>query len=168
MSFQVRRVRRNDNPMLGGIIMIVMGVGLAFILSRTLLADAAESQTWPSVTGQVVTSEVKSQRSGDSNSYSARVIYEYQVDDELYTGGKISVADGSSSRSARARNIIEQYPEGSSVDVFYNPDLPEDALLQPGAPWFLNWLYWGGILFAIIGAWALLRSIFRLIFGFLR
>ena len=139
--------------MVGGIIILVMGLGLTTILSRTLLADASDSEGWPTTTGTVVTSEIKTQRSGDGNTYSARVIYDYVVDGTEYTSGKITVADGSSSRSAPATRLVEQYPVGSQVDVYYNPLVPDEAVLQPGAPRVLNWLYWGGIAFVILGVW---------------
>ena len=168
MSFEVKRVRRSNNPFFGGIFMIVIGAGLALILSRTLLADAADSETWPSVTGTVVTSEVETNRSGDGNSYSARIIYDYTVDGETYRAGKVTVMDGSSSRSAPARDLVEQYPVGSAVEVFYNPDVPEDAILQPGATGVLRWLYRGGLVIAFFGAWITIRSIFRLIFRLFR
>ena len=148
---------------MGGIIILVMGLGLTTILSRTLLADATASESWPTTTGTVVTSEVRTQRSGDGNSYSARVIYDYVVDDVAYTSGKITVADGGSSRSAPATRLVEQYPVGSQVDVYYNPLVPDDSVLQPGAPTVLNWLYWGGVAFVVLGVLILLRAILRIL-----
>ena len=168
MTIQIRRRRQINSPFLGGLVMILFGLGLTAILSRTVLKDAQASESWPTTVGVVTASELRSQRSGDGYTYSPRVVYEYSVDGEMYTSGRITVADGSSSRAEGAEAKVEQYAVGSEVAVYYDPDLPTEALLEVGAPTAVTWLYRGGWAFIVIGGLVLVRSLLRLVFGFLR
>lgn len=163
-----RRRRRNNNPILGGLIIIVMGLGLTTILSRTVLRDAEASESWPAAAGTIITSELQSRRNGDGYSYSARIIYQYSVDGEQFESGGVTVADGSSSRPNNAQNRVAKYPVGEQVEVFYNPEVPTQTVLETGAPQLLRWLNWAGIALIVLGGWVLVRSILRIGFTLLR
>jgi len=50
-----------------------------------------------------------------------------------------------------AQRISDEYPIGKTVVVHYNPDKPNDAVLEPR---YEKWLYLvvaGGLLFVVIG-----------------
>ena len=138
MTIRVRRKRQINNPFLGGLVLLIIGAGLALILSRTVLRDGQASESWPTTTGTITTSELRTQRSGDGYTYSPRVVYEYSVAGETYTSGRITVADGSSSRANGAQEKVAQYPLGTEVAVHYDPDLPTEALLEVGTPTLLT------------------------------
>src|SRR5690606_32481451 len=71
--------------------------------------------------------------SGTERTYLGRVYYKYTVagkeyqsknrvhSDHLYTGSL-----------TRAEEVIARYPEGKKVEVFYDPQQPSVAVLEPG------------------------------------
>ncbi|MCB0035868.1 MAG: DUF3592 domain-containing protein [Anaerolineales bacterium] len=168
MTIQIRRKRQINNPFLGGIMMMVIGLGLTTILARTVLKDGQASENWPTTIGVITTSELQTRRNGDGYSYSPRIIYEYRVAGEAYTSGRVTVADGGSSRADSAQETVDQYPLGAEVPVYYNPDVPTESLLEAGTPALLTWLYRGGWAFAVIGGLVLVRSVWQMVWGFFR
>lgn len=96
------------------------------------------SKTWPLTTGKIITSEVcrraSRPRPGHANppSYEPYVVYEYYVNgnrmqsDQLAFGGRLQNSE------KRAQKIIENYPAGKNVPVYYNPKKPAQAVLVTG------------------------------------
>lgn len=86
--------------------------------------------------------------------YRAKISYEYWVDEVALTGSRIAYVkkvpirlkgDGplgtkkSDARSiersiarVRAEGIVDRYPKGKSVSVYYKPDNPKVCVLEPG------------------------------------
>ena len=96
--------------------------------------ESRASQDWPSVEGEIRSSEVVSSRSSEGGrTYRAEVTYRYTVDGVSYTGDRIQASTISSSSGSRASAMHRKYPKGKSVKVFYNPERPDRALLEPGA-----------------------------------
>lgn len=65
--------------------------------------------------------------------YGATIVYEYVVAATTHTSDKVTFGDFSSSDSSHARGILERYPKGSRVTVYYDPADPGTAVLEPGA-----------------------------------
>lgn len=92
-----------------------------------------ESRHYLVVTGKVTHSEVKSHRgSKGGTTYEAVINYRFEVGGQAFTGARLRYGAGASSDSASARNLVDAHPEGATVQVFYHPDNPQDALLSPG------------------------------------
>lgn len=92
--------------------------------------DAVVSNFWPTTDGTVVSTRVISP-TGKANKYIAEITYTYSV------GGKEYQSNNYKATSARgtsqwARELIEQHPVDSKVPVHYNPNKPEDAIVEPG------------------------------------
>lgn len=116
-----------------GIVILVIGIAIE--------RRARISRRWPSVKGVVVSSKILKERSSGSNSspghrvtegnqYKPEVTFEYSVFGVKYVSNKVSFADYSTNATAHATRVTERYPEGKAVDVYYNPDNPEDAVLE--------------------------------------
>lgn len=64
------------------------------------------------------------------------IVYGYVVNGTSYLSSRVqfmNVVSGSSTfRDSLAKNISEEYPVGKTVTVYYDPDNPEDAVLEPG------------------------------------
>ncbi len=58
--------------------------------------------------------------------------YNYVVNDHSFEGTRFRYNEGSSSDSAWARKAVAAHSVGSSTQVFYNPQNPQEALLSPG------------------------------------
>ena len=109
-------------------------------------SKARVSESWPTVSGKVLESEVAEARTPNGAAkrmYEARLIYEYEVDGQKYKGDQVSFADGSSSNRSDAVAILRGRPVGSVVPVFYNPADPYEACLERKIGW-LPWLMMGG------------------------
>lgn len=99
--------------------------------SKQAAAMRQASQSWPSTSGRVIKSRVEV-RGGDHTSVDSRVIYEYNISGQVYQGQQIRAGDSffSVHTSQDAYRTIDQYPEGASVTVYYNPDNPAEAALE--------------------------------------
>jgi hypothetical protein len=110
-------------------------VGL-FTLGSALRSKrlANTSQSWQGAMGQVIASDIKKSTSNDgeygqSTSYEAIIRYRYSVMGKDYTGERVSFGVKNSSEKL-ARDTVSRYPINTGVTVFYNPDKPEQAVLE--------------------------------------
>jgi hypothetical protein len=108
---------------------------LIVILSRSMMKARATRQ-WPTTNGRVLSSYVGSHVSRSSSTthnliYEPQVMYEYAVNGKTYQCKQINYgAIGGSSAVAWANAIIEKFPATSTVQVYYNPSQPSDAVLE--------------------------------------
>lgn len=112
---------------------VVFG-GVGFLIYRTFARSRAlgvAAKTWPSTTGKVSKGFVEVSTSDTSTSYTPKVIYEFTVDSQLYCGdtvrtGIVVMRGG----YLGAQQIVDRYPEGSTVTVYYNPANPSQCVLE--------------------------------------
>lgn len=112
-----------------GVVMLVIGV--------TGLRRAVASTEWPTTQGEILSSEVERVRRDDhdrgpSTTFHARIRYGYSVGGEPYTGDRVGIGDYGTNTNHHARSVVRRYPVGSHVTVYYDPDRPRIALLEPG------------------------------------
>lgn len=101
-------------------------------------ARVKASQAWPSTTGRVLFSSVEQRRRRKKRDfYCPKVRYEYTVSGKQYQGGALSFGQMVLSDYDAAAQKAAQYPVGSMVQVYYNPENPADAVLERIAP--ANW-----------------------------
>jgi chromate transport protein ChrA len=92
-----------------------------------------ESRHYPVVTGMVTHSEIKIHRgSKGRKSYEAVIYYRYEVGERAFTGARLRYNPINADTAASARSIVAAHPDGATVQVFYNPENPQDSLLSPG------------------------------------
>jgi hypothetical protein len=111
--------------------------GIALVaLSLWLRSRSRQCLQWPSVTGQVIESRVD-----DAHLEMTKPVlrYRYQVGTQSYVGFRVAFSGYGVSRRAMDQ-LIEPYPQGSTVSVFYNPQDPSSAVLDNIAK--SDWLYW--------------------------
>lgn len=118
----------------------VFGGGLV-VDAVTTATKGTRSQSWPKVSGRILSSGVRvlsgaggGQEGGGVPSVLAGpdLSYEYEVEGQRYTGSVVSFA-GTRPTFGGANEIAELYPAGASVTVWYDPEDPECAVLEPGA-----------------------------------
>lgn len=135
------------------LLFIVAGTLMSFFGVRQFL-QAKASTAWPTVTGVITVAELGKQMGNEqdeSTTYSADLSYDYLVNDHSYVNGAVSFAGVKSRDPSTARRILKRYPVGKQVTVYYNPDDPQDAVLEPGlrgGSWFLPLF---GTLFVAVG-----------------
>ena len=144
---------------LAGGIFFLVGLGMSFLGYR-LIRKARESANWPSTPGTIESSTVDVERERERDSegdvhyetkYIPNIVYQYQVNGMDYAGDRISFSGGSSSNRTRAYRITNQYPEGAEVAVHYDPEDPQESVLQPGATWKTYIVLVMGVVFSLVG-----------------
>lgn len=134
-------------------VFIATGVfGMLWGVSAT--HEAYASQSWPSVSGQVTSSHVETDLNNDSLTtiFGAAIRYTYTFQGQEYTGECVSCAGVSTSDWNDAQRIVDRYPVGKSVRVFYNPAKPQESVLETGPrPALLMLLGMGGV-FTLMGS----------------
>ncbi|MBN2004018.1 MAG: DUF3592 domain-containing protein [Anaerolineae bacterium] len=113
----------------------VLPLGLLgfYVYRRSKQAGAIRqaSQSWPSVSGKVLESRFGF-RLGSRVTVVPYVLYEYNVGGRLYQAQQIRAGDNIFlvRNGQYASRVIDQYPEGALVTVYYNPDSPAEAALE--------------------------------------
>ncbi|NHR07830.1 DUF3592 domain-containing protein [Chromobacterium haemolyticum] len=146
------------------IALLVIAIGLAIsVYLWQQSAKAQQASAWPSVAGKIVSSEVdwRHARGGDSSDrreFRAVVHYEYLVAGSVRHAERLRFPNpGYAGSDQQALEIVQRYPAGQAVQVFYNPQNPEEACLEPGKHWSA-WLAQAvGALVALVGLWLLQR-----------
>ncbi len=111
------------------------GTGL-IALALWLRARAAQSRQWPSVEGTVLESRVDA---AHLEFMKPVLRYQYTVDGCRYVGFRVAFSGYGVSRQAMAR-LIEPYPAGRPVRVYYDPGNPASAVLDNRSR--SDWVYW--------------------------
>lgn len=127
-------------------------LGLPFILFGIyFLIISNASLAWPSVEGSVLSSEAEMQvtnrpsTSGTTRTtsvaYYVAVQYQYEVAGNPYVASRIALGEGGRAsefyeeRAEAEAAAAERFPTGSSLTVYYDPDDPTSAVLEPGSNW---------------------------------
>lgn len=122
---------------LGIFIFFIVGVVALFLGFRNR-RKGTESNNWPAAGGTIIRTWVSESTSTDedgfeSTTYKPNVEYQYQLGANTYTSKKISFgATRSYSRHRKAEEELAAYPVNGRVQVFYNPEKPEEAVLVRG------------------------------------
>ena len=114
------------------VLLPVAGIALLILVK---LPKAVASLTWPTTEGTVISSEVAEAGFSYTEGWYPHVSYCYSVNGKDYVSGDvevIGVANGST--ADYARQVVERYPVGEQVEVYYAPDNPSVALLESGIP----------------------------------
>jgi len=144
------------------IIPILFSVIAAWMLGREILSlrRGKQSETWPFTEGEVVSSHVKSRHDSDGDtSYSAAVRYEYEIGGATYVSRTISFGSKLYFGRFSAEEVVAIYPVGEKVTVYYDPNHPKIATLEPGISVGSFVVLGLSAVFLVVGLW-FLRSTF--------
>ena len=135
-------------------------VVLNFFMYRTIAETQSREkavQTWPTVTGKIGTSEARSHRHGGHQSaVFPHVTYTYEVNGKTYHSSNIMA--GGEIGGLNVESTLARYPQGAQVTVYYDPQNPKDAVLEPNkttvskAMWLM--LVAMNIIVCVAGVWA--------------
>jgi len=110
--------------MLACLIYLIYQTGPNLILS-------IQSKNWAKQTATVTTSAFDRQ----SNIYSPKLIYKYTVKNREYMNDTYTYLGTSTISKLQSIKIAQQHPEGSEINIFVNPDNPEQSVVIPGVHW---------------------------------
>ena len=114
------------------IILLVLALFSIVYMLRLFWLCLESKRKWLSTDGLVI--EVGLEMWPSSTKEEATVGYEYMVDGEKYKSYKWSFFN-IHSRSRYARTIINRYPKGSKVKVYYDPARPSRAIIDHSFPY---------------------------------
>jgi len=120
-------------------LLIVAAAGSTFSLYRQI-QNGVESAGWPQVKGVIVSSDIRTRLSNTTRGstqvdhYYPDVRFAYSVDGRSYQGRLVSFFSEETAAEADAAAIVARYPLKTEVQVFYKPNRPDLAVLEPGAP----------------------------------
>jgi len=83
-----------------------------------------QSENWPSVQGSLAGESMSTRKKKRIH-----ISYEYRVNGIAYKNSRVNFQDDRASK----KEIRSQYNVGDALRVYYNPDDPEQSVLQPGA-----------------------------------
>jgi hypothetical protein len=114
------------------------------------------SMNWNETIGTVLFSEVEERRSyssesGTTISYYPKIVYEYQVMGQRYQSQRFNLGEVGIGNYNKVAAKTAQYPQGGQVPVYYNPDNPQEAVLERAAPSSNVLLIVVVVIFAMLG-----------------
>ncbi len=123
-------------PILVSAPFVIIALIFAFFWVRARVKAGNARRTWQSTTGRIIASSVEirhgtSSEGGRTTSHYPVIAYEYQVNGQRIYGQRLAFGGevGYGSRTT-AENIVAKYVPGSNVPVYYNPENPNDAVLE--------------------------------------
>jgi len=154
----------------------VLGGVWLIAAQTTAMWRGLQSRSWPTTAGTIVYAGWQSyQRSGAyiGPNYNAApflhqpdIHYRYEVNGRVYEGSRVSLHDHRDGNLGNVKAIVERYPVGSAIEVYFDPSEPSQAILEPGVAWF-NVLFLGmGVVFVLVGfglGWAAVKVRQRLV-----
>jgi hypothetical protein len=150
-----------DNPPIKSVVAVFalfISLSLAWLVFGAIgFTKAVTSYKWPTTDGTVVSAQVV-RPTGKSTKYIAEIGYSYQVGGKEYVSKKFK-ATSARGTSGWAKQVVEQHPVGSMVSVHYNPNKPQDAVLEPGLQSDNYWMTVAPLLIIALLAFALFQQI---------
>ena len=125
------------------------GIGLS-IWGWSILQTSRKKEQWPHTKGKIESFKDNSKE----NDLLPEIIFSYQVNDKDYRR-QFEFPEGTHPLPEFVTFYKNKYPVGAEVDVFHNPENPEDATLEPSTQG--DWMILAmGIAMAFGGALSLL------------
>lgn len=140
---------------IGGFIIFIFGfIGavMVFLYFRHK-KEAEESQNWASTLGTITKTYMRQEVSYETSNtiYYPTIEYEYEYRGTTYTGSRINFGGSSGNSNYRkSEEILAQYPINKTITVYYDPNNPEEAVLEQKMGTGGKVMLIVGILFAFI------------------
>ncbi len=116
------------------IIGIIASLGMLAYFTRRVMRYV-KSYKWETATATIVSSQVnRIDDYFDSGAgYEPRISYKYTVGIKEYISERVHPTEGwVSSVSFFAERLVNKYPEGKTVRLFYDPERPDQSFLERG------------------------------------
>ncbi|MFX0211429.1 MAG: DUF3592 domain-containing protein [Candidatus Hodarchaeota archaeon] len=115
---------------IGGLISGFVGLILFYAFIKCLRLGLG-SKNWPKVEGEIVSSSIVE----DDEGFKPEISFTFNVYGVDYTGSAYNpneLVARSIVGKISAEKKIAEYPVGKTVEIYYNPDDPRKAVLEPG------------------------------------
>ncbi|MBI4979973.1 DUF3592 domain-containing protein [Candidatus Woesearchaeota archaeon] len=130
---------------------LVLGILLTWI-GYGFLEKGLQSKSWLTTEGQVINSKVSQEfQSSGGYWYKPEIVYTYSVEGNNYSSNFVTVEPVCYNNPQKPTKIVNLYPSGTKVTVYYSPNDPSVAVLEPGAKSGGYVITVVGIIFFLIG-----------------
>lgn len=156
-----------------GIIFIAVSWFVYNHFSVPMIEEAEASENWPTALGVITHADISQHTNEKGNiMYSSSINYDYTVDNKSYIGDRISLSSSGESTSSirEVKKTLKTYPVDSKVTVYYDPELPNNAVLESGADfliYLIKYVPWLFGFFGILMMWQLVKKALMLIIALL-
>jgi len=148
------RSKKNKN-----LVIVMLGMFAAGILTMAVSAyeimGSLGTNNWPGTDGTITSSSVRKEVRRDSGktvtTYYPSVQYRYRIDGRQHTSYRIAFGKKVGSVKAIAQKVVDRYPSGKTVTVYYDPDDPQYAILEKGFKWSSLIVFMVGLVFFAAG-----------------
>ena len=127
---------------MGAMILLLPGLLSGYIVVK--MAKIRQATHWPSTSARVTRSEAKAVHSNHSNVTEVRnraaIEYEFKIGTSAYKGSRVRI-EGDVADNAKTQKALDRYPVGANVPVYYNPENPEEVVLERDPPLAPVWMY---------------------------
>ena len=142
------------------IVLLVIGLISSVLLGRMIVLGR-KSSGWPSTAGTILQSAIDSFQSVDddgmsSTTYGIRLQYAYSVGGQAYEGSRRTFAETRTSSLRQMEKLLERFPQGGAVTVFYDPDDPGSCVLETGVGTYMYFVLAFTVILALAGVAGLL------------
>lgn len=126
-----------------GVLFTLVGGGL-IVWQALAMERAAASRRWPRASGKVLRVSMDEREDTETlggHLYLVKVICQYRVGDSEYTCDRLrfGIASWDQRWVARLSRALKKYSAGDRVEIAFNPQKPEESVLEPGfAPTLLT------------------------------
>ena len=139
-------------------IVFVLFGSITLYIAYEFYTWAESSRDWPTTEGVVTKSdfcsEVRAARNFPYRSetyYWADIQYDYTVNGLRYISGDIGVSTAKTNVRTDVQEVLDRFPVGRRITVYYDPFNPDDTLLEPGADTGNYVVFFVGGLFYLAG-----------------
>lgn len=116
-----------------GIGFMVIGGGLFYVQSYNDLVNSFKSKNWPFVIAVVNQNWINTQAGEDNDLYRLNFEVIYSVEGKEYNKvNRYLASESSTSWTSDYYEFVDDYPEGTTIKLFYNPEKPYEATIKPG------------------------------------
>lgn len=118
----------------------VVGVLVAALIGEiftvSLFFKARAIAKWPTALGTITRTDLNNEPGGSAH---VQIDYTYRVTDRPYQSSQVRTRGTPVKHQSDVDQLMEKYPVGREVAVYYDPNNPADAYLEAG-PDFVNYL----------------------------
>lgn len=156
-----------------GIVFIISGWMVHKHFSEPMVKEAEASENWPTTSGIITYSDITQYTNNEGNiMYSNVINYEFTIDNKSYIGDRISLSSNGESTSSlgEVKKALLKYPVNATVLVYYDPELPNNAVLEPGANFLIYIVKYAPFIFGFFGVlmmWQLVKKMAILLIALL-
>ena len=112
-----------------GLLFMFGGLAIFYFDGLKPYLQKQQAKNWPAAECKITKADTEEHRGDDSTSYTVNFKYTFQVDGQFYSGTRYSFADENGSRREVNRQKAA-FPEGSTRECNYNPQDPNDCVLD--------------------------------------